>query len=197
MGALGFTQVIRTVNLPDGGTEQRPVTTPIIACGVCFVSLFFLENVFKQQVFTDVSYALSPAVIEELTREGVDTGPLAPVLGQEFDDVRSFRALLEVTVDPDEDTELKILEVARVSPILIRPSAFPALADTSMSDEQKKAVRALAGRSYQHDWQLNAALSEESEAWRTRPDSIANKLHNTELRNERREIYQIFQDVRR
>ena len=174
------------------GIESGWVTTPVIACGVCFMSLFFLENVFKQQVYVDVSYSLSSDVIAELADRGIDTRPLAPVVGKRFNDVRSMRAILEVTLDPAEDTELRVLRVARLRPILIRPSAFPALADTSLSDEQKKAVRALAGQNFLHDWQLDQALAKSSETWRTRPETIANKLHNNELRNQRREIYRIF-----
>ncbi len=46
-----------------GGIASGWVTTPIIAAIVCFISLFFLQNVFQQEVYKPANLAASPAGI--------------------------------------------------------------------------------------------------------------------------------------
>ena len=45
-----------------GGIASGWVTTPIIAAGVCFISLFFLQNVFQQQVYLPAPESLAAPV---------------------------------------------------------------------------------------------------------------------------------------
>jgi PiT family inorganic phosphate transporter len=40
------------------------VLTPVVAGVLCFVGLFFLQNVFQQQVYREVSYDLSPITLK-------------------------------------------------------------------------------------------------------------------------------------
>ena len=46
------------------------VSTPIIAALACFFMLFFMKNVFQQQVYHDVYYVLSSSVLERLETAG-------------------------------------------------------------------------------------------------------------------------------
>ncbi len=48
-----------------GGIASGWVTTPVIAAVVSFVSLFFLQNVFQQEVFKPAETAFPPLVIEK------------------------------------------------------------------------------------------------------------------------------------
>ncbi len=49
-----------------GGIASGWVTTPIIAAIVSFISLFFLQNVFQQEVYKPVNSELTPVAIEEI-----------------------------------------------------------------------------------------------------------------------------------
>ena len=67
------------------------VTTPAIACLVCFVSLFFLQNVFNQAVYRDTSYQVEPIVLVKLVGEGLPSNELKLLMGKTYDNVSAFR----------------------------------------------------------------------------------------------------------
>ncbi|QPN58580.1 inorganic phosphate transporter [Synechococcus sp. CBW1002] len=141
------------------------ITTPLIAALVGFILLFVVQNVFSQQVYQEVRYQLSAPVIEHLAARGVPTANLRlqskPVVGA----VTFRRALRQQTVLPPTD-EAAVLASAELTPIHIDSAAIRHLDHQRLSDEQIKAVRRLAGRSFRHRWQLRAALANESSAWK-------------------------------
>lgn len=49
------------------------VVTPLLAGVICFVGLFFLQNVFDQKVYRETPHALSGPGLERLEPAGVDT----------------------------------------------------------------------------------------------------------------------------
>ncbi|MCG8634196.1 MAG: inorganic phosphate transporter [Desulfobacterales bacterium] len=49
-----------------GGIASGWVTTPVIAAIVSFISLFFLQNVFQQEVYKPVNSELTPVAVEEI-----------------------------------------------------------------------------------------------------------------------------------
>ncbi|MCG8566558.1 MAG: inorganic phosphate transporter [Desulfobacterales bacterium] len=56
-----------------GGIASGWVTTPIIAAGVCFISLFFLQNVFQQTVYHPVNPRAAISI------EGAATAPQSQI----------------------------------------------------------------------------------------------------------------------
>jgi len=63
------------------------VITPIISCLLCFVGLYFLQNVFQQTVQRASNYQLSASVIEKFQKEGIETDGLQELHGNHFPDV--------------------------------------------------------------------------------------------------------------
>jgi PiT family inorganic phosphate transporter len=53
------------------------MATPAIAGVICFIGLFFLQNVFNQQVYRPAPNQLSQPGMEQLERDGVATRGLA------------------------------------------------------------------------------------------------------------------------
>ncbi len=170
------------------------VTTPVISALVCFVALFFLQNVFNQQVFRDVSYVLSPPVLERLDERGVPAANLNEIAGTQFDNVRDFRAALESAGDFDRQQTTALLAVAEISKVAIDPDRFPELSESSLSPSQISAIRALGGQTFVHRWQLEDALAAQSPDWQLRTATTANKLFNKDIEQKRLEIERLFAD---
>jgi PiT family inorganic phosphate transporter len=168
------------------------ITTPVVSCLVCFVALFFLQNVFNQQVYKDTSYVVSQPVIDEIARRGFETKKLVRLKDKRFDTVREFRDVLRREMTPGEREESAILEVAEIDTILINNSKLWLLDSTSLSDEQRAAMWKVVGRKFNHQWMLDDALAEVSDAWKSRPSTKKNKLYNRRLQQDRKAVYDIF-----
>ncbi len=168
------------------------IITPVVSCLVCFVALFFLQNVFNQKVYRESSYVLSEPVLDEIERRGVSTKKLATLKDQRFDSVREFRNVLELEMTIDERDESMILEVARIDTILINNSKLWLLDSKPLSDEQRAAMWNVVGRKFVHRWMVDRALAEASDSWKSRPATKKNKLFNRRLQQDRRIIYDVF-----
>jgi PiT family inorganic phosphate transporter len=168
------------------------ITTPLVSCLVCFVALFFLQNVFNQQVYKDSSYVLSQLVIDEIERRGVATKRLESLTDKHFESVREFRNILKLEMAPNEGDEATILDVARIDTILINNSKLWLLDSKPLSDEQRAAMWNIVGRKFLHRWIVDRALAEASDAWKSLPSTKKNKLFNRRLQQDRKIIYNVF-----
>ncbi len=168
------------------------ITTPLVSCLVCFVALFFLQNVFNQQVYKDSSYVLSQLAIDEIERRGVATKRLESLKDKRFESVREFRNILQLEMAPNEGDESTILDVARIDTILINNSKLWLLDSKPLSDEQRAAMWNVVGRKFVHRWTLDRALAEASDAWKPLPATKKNKLFNRRLQQDRQIIYDVF-----
>ena len=168
------------------------ITTPVVACLVCFVALFFLQNVFNQQVYKDASYELSQPVLDRLERQDVPIQRLTALKDKHFASVRTFRQALGEQVVLNEREESRILASARIDVILINNSKLWLLDNTSLSDEQRASMWKLVGEKYRYTWILDEALAKISPEWKSRPATTVNKVFNRELQAQRGIVYKIF-----
>jgi len=154
------------------------VSTPIIAAGVAFVSLFVVQNVFSQQVARPVRYEITAEVAGELAEHDLYQDGMDALLNQEYDNAAAYtRALSEVS-----EGHLAAAEIARYSQV------HPLLVDIEKlhqhwnqrwySPEQLLAVFRLHGRTFRYDWELDHALAELSPDWVRQPPTRENKLYN-------------------
>lgn len=158
------------------------VTTPVIAALVCFVSLFFLQNVFNQQVYREIGYSLSQTVMTRLNQQGIATAHLFDLKGEEFASAIRFRDALRQRVVIDKAQEAAALATAEVFRTVFTPAKVAALDPDGMTAAQADAVRALEGRSFRHRWQMADALAAQTPEWRLIEDTKVNKLHNKRVR---------------
>ncbi len=168
------------------------ITTPVISALVCFVALFFLQNVFAQQVFRDASYVLSPTVLERLESRGVPIYGFADLPDTRFDSVRDFRRALSDAADFDREQRTAILSTAQINEFDIDAARFADLDETRLSDLQKAAVRSLKDRRFMHRWELHDALAEQSTEWQLRPATKVNKQYNKSIEQNRGQVEAIF-----
>ena len=190
---IGLLKSIKGIQWPVlGRIASGWVTTPLISGLMCFVALFFLQNVFNQTVFRDSPYLISSSAVNRLTQEGVDQGALSQLRGIRYSGLAEFKQVLERTEALVSSEYESIIDTARVDSITIAYAKLDELKRTSLSTAQQRAVRRLAGRTFLHRWMLDEALAAESDSWRSRPATAVNKLFNRRLDDRRRELYWIF-----
>ncbi|WP_316979588.1 inorganic phosphate transporter [Shumkonia mesophila] len=168
------------------------VATPIIAALICFVSLFFLQNVFNQKVHTETGYSLSRTVIDHLAAQGIATTPLDDVVGEEFASAVRLRDALRARRAFTEGEQAAVLETARVFRISFAPLRLTAFRANGLSDGQAAAVAALEGRSFRHKWQVAEALAGLSPEWRIVEETKVTKLDNKRIRQRLDLVYRSF-----
>jgi PiT family inorganic phosphate transporter len=145
------------------------VCTPIIAAVLCFLLLFFLQHVFRQDVYKEVYYRISQPVLARLGFEGIPLDALQRL--RKLEDQRiakglGFRAALRQQVRLPEAQEKTVIARARIQRITINPGRMQKLDSGYLSKKQAAAVRKLVGRTFDHRWQLDEALVKVSMAWR-------------------------------
>jgi len=168
------------------------VLTPIIAGVICFVALFFLQNVFNQQVYKPQTFELSPAVISRIAADGVDTRPFADLAGRRFATARGLADVLAARADLSARELRRIADYAVVDRIEVDAKKLRTLEQATLSAEQIAAVRRLDGKSFRHRWMFAEALARESPSWRALPPSPVNHLANRALDEKRRLLYNLF-----
>ena len=157
------------------------MVTPIIAALVCFVTLFVLENVFKQHVHEEVHYALSPPVMAQLQEHGVPVANLAQDAGTDTVGGLAFRRLIRKGDTLDGAQEDLALDVAEVYPMHITSRGLVLLDRSRLTSDQASALDALSSQRYDHRWQLHGALIAQGDSWKKRPADKINAQYNAQL----------------
>jgi PiT family inorganic phosphate transporter len=168
------------------------ITTPVISAVMCFVALFFLQNVFNQQVYRQVHYELSPPVLEKLAQLDIATEKLDDLQGKEFDSSVKFLEALEQKASLTTEQEQKTLYYAEVEDFVIEPEKIDTLDADWLTPSQITALRELSGRTFRYKWRLAGALARRSDDWKLKPHSKLNKLYNSEIKKELDYIYRTF-----
>lgn len=88
------------------------IVTPIIAALIGFVALFFLQNVFDQEVYQPETYSLNPAIIKTLDEEGIHLDETR--FKTEYPNPLQFNRDLKRYGDFSEDERELIMEMTRI-----------------------------------------------------------------------------------
>lgn len=176
-----------------GSIASGWVTTPIIAAILCFIALFFLQNVFNQEVYKEVRYVLEEAVITHLEKEGVAMEKFSSLQDREVIGGVRFRDLLKEQMMLDGETEDRIITAAELFPLHVSEVALQNLDRDYLTAGQAAAVKRLTGRQFQHRWQLSDALSDQSTEWKRKEDNKLNKPFNQHLKEQLAYLYGLFE----
>jgi inorganic phosphate transporter, PiT family len=142
------------------------ITAPLAAGLLVFVLLFFVQNVFEQQVVRSTSYAVNRDVLEEVYGRGVDTTHLASLSGIRFPGSAKFRQNLERQKAWTEQDLFVIFSCAELDSLRVDSlNAAKNLDSAMISREQRRALYDLHGRVFAHRWQLDRTLEERDAAW--------------------------------
>jgi len=153
------------------------VTVPIIAGVLSLLLLFFMKNLFEQQVVADTRYHLSEKVLTHLRQDGLPVDDLRSLNGESFSHPRELRQALRRTGQFDEMQMLAIFDAARVD-TLGRDTVR--VDESRLTAAQYRALARLQGRRYLYRWQLGEALARLTPAWEP-------KQADTPLKQQRRQ----------
>ena len=176
-----------------GGIGLGWLATPIIAGVVCFIGLFFLQNVFNQEVYRPVSYEISEPVLERLEREGVAIGGLETLKGAAFVSAGRLSGRLKADIGLDAKARDTVLRFAERKELVVDADLLEGLDTGWYTPAQIAALRWVAGQRYHHKWMLGEALAAENAAWRFRPADLVNKVYNKELQKKLDTLYRRFE----
>ncbi len=168
------------------------VTTPIVAALICYVSLFFLQNVFDQKVYTEVRYTLSAPVLDHLTERGLPVEDMSDLQGRTL---RSASAFLEAIGERTYLTgyqQRQLLKFAEVANLHVSPDLLSTPEFDWLSEAQLAALNQLSGERYATKWALAEALADLSDEWQPRPGTIVNKSYNKDLQAKLDFLYRAF-----
>ncbi len=169
------------------------VTTPIISATVCFVALFFLQNVFNQQVYKEVHFELPPSVAAKMVKLGIPGTVLDQVQGREYDSAVEFRNALEKRMKLTAKQEAKALYYAEISEVFIYPEMLSDKSLDWLGRAEVESLRKLSRRTFKYKWQVAEALENESTVWKLKEDTKVNKIYNKTLKKKLSFIYRTFE----
>jgi PiT family inorganic phosphate transporter len=168
------------------------VSTPLIAAIICFFMLFFLQNVFDQQVYRKVYYRLSQPVLEHLQKSGVPTDKLLDLKDRKIAKGLAFRNEVRERVNLPGDQERLVISAAEIYEIQLDAAKIGKLDKEYLGDEKIRALEKLAGQSYLYKWQLHDALVAQTTAWKKKPATKLNKAFNKKLGAQLDYLYHTF-----
>ncbi|MCP5415918.1 MAG: inorganic phosphate transporter [Chromatiaceae bacterium] len=176
-----------------GNIASGWISTPIIASIVCFVMLFFLQNVFNQVVYHEVRYVISEPVLVYLEKAGAEVNQLKAIQGQVISGGTHFRdAIRGAQPDLTQELEQKIFDAAELYPMSLSKDKFVKIDKEFLSPEQIEQLHALSGRTFDHTWQLYDALSNKSKEWKKLEKNKLNKPFNKHLDEQLTYVYELF-----
>ena len=169
------------------------VITPLISCLLCFVGLYFLQNVFQQTVQRDSNYTLSASVIEKLQKEGIETEGLHELTGTVFQTSAEVVRAVKDKVSLSSKQGLKVVEYSLQKSLIVTAEKIADLETNGLSSAQLDALSKLAGQTYNYPWQLGDALAEISQEWIMLGGGLKDKLHDRDIKQKLAYLYRKFQ----
>ena len=176
-----------------GGISSGWVITPIIAAVVCFVSLFFLQNVFEQKTYLPIKYQITNEAFERIRDAGIGTENLEELLHQQYPNASRFNDDLSKIMGMNREERNFVFKSAEFIQIKITASGINAMptGPHGFNDKEKSDLKKLEGHTFYHKWLLNDALVEISSHWKKMDND---KTHNEEVRFKLSRIYEMFRN---
>lgn len=169
------------------------VTNPLLAGFICFMSLFFIQNVFDQKVFQPRTYIYSKNVMEKLDREGINIHRLSLINGKTFVNSKQLREELNKIRDLNMYAKADIAKYALYTPMQVDSKNLRMIKERNFfSDEIYLPLEQLESESFNHEWELIERLSEISKLWKFKPQKIKNDFYNSELSKRYQILFRLF-----
>jgi len=168
------------------------ITTPIISALVCFVALFFLQNVFNQQVYREINYSLMPAAMDRIVTLGLPAEDLKDIEGRTFRSASNFRDAVRERTYLTGFQESEVLYYAEISRTSIRPEILGEIDREWLGEERAEVLGSLVGQSFVYKWQLAERLSDKSDQWKLLKETTVNKTYNKQIKSKLDYIFRTF-----
>jgi len=169
------------------------VTTPIIAGVISFVALFFLQNVFDQQVYQKMTFSVTDEVAQHLQNNNISRTDLDAILNAEFHSSISLDAALKQAGNLDEKQRAQIIESSLQEKFQVDSLVLVTKVDAAwLGSERYAAVHQLTGKTFGYKWQFSEALVAIEPAWALKEKTKLNKVYNKSIQEKRIHLFKIF-----
>ena len=190
---IGMLQGGREIQWPRiYGIVRGWVITPVISCLICFVGLYFLQNVFQQEVQRESNYLLSTRVLEKFQKEGIETTGLNQLSDSTFSSSAELVSAVSSIVPLSSQQGLKVVEFSLQNSLLITQEKIASMDKKGLSSIQLDALNQLQGQTFNFPWQLGDSLAEISSEWEVRGGGLKNKLHDRKIKQKLTYLYRNF-----
>ena len=190
---IGMLQGGREIQWPRiYGIVRGWVITPVISCLFCFVGLYFLQNVFQQEVQRESNYLLSTRVLEKFQKEGIETTGLNQLSDSTFSSSAELVSAVSSIVPLSSQQGLKVVEFSLQNSLLITQEKIASMDKKGLSSIQLDALNQLQGQTFNFPWQLGDSLAEISSEWEVRGGGLKNKLHDRKIKQKLTYLYRNF-----
>jgi PiT family inorganic phosphate transporter len=172
-----------------GGISSSWVVTPVIAAILSFISLFFLQNVFEQEVYRAVKYSLTPEAVARIQKAQIPLKGLESSFGKEFANADQFQKVLskqKMLTDADRNFIMVSTEIEKLE---ITEHRIGTINNQLVTEKFISSLREMEGQVFNHKWQLENALAARSVYWRQKEND---KNYNSQLRKKIDYICKIF-----
>ena len=153
------------------------ITTPLIAGIITYVALFFLQNVFDQQVYRYTPFKIDKNVIEYAGTQGIKPQYLQKIQGKKYETAQKFLSVLEKTKLTPQERQ-KLLYLAEIDCFHITKDRIAKIKENMFSYEQIREIKILEGRKFQHKWEFYRALINRNSSWKDMQEWKFNRLYN-------------------
>ena len=190
---IGMLQGGREIQWPRiYGIVRGWAITPMISCLLCFVGLYFLQNVFQQEVQRESNYLLSTRVLEKFQKEGIETTGLNQLSDSTFSSSAELVRAVSSIVPLSSQQGLKVVEFSLQKSLLITQEKIASMDKKGLSSIQLDALNQLQGQAFNFPWQLGDSLAEISSEWEVRGGGLKNKLHDRKIKQKLAYLYRNF-----
>ncbi len=190
---IGMLQGGREIQWPRiYGIVRGWVITPVISCLFCFVGLYFLQNVFQQEVQRESNYLLSTRVLEKFQKEGIETTGLNQLSDSTFSSSAELVSAVSSIVPLSSQQGLKVVEFSLQKSLLITQEKIASIDKKGLSSIQLDALNQLQGQTFNFPWQLGDSLAEISSEWEVHGGGLKNKLHDRKIKQKLAYLYRKF-----
>ena len=190
---IGMLQGGREIQWPRiYGIVRGWAITPVISCLLCFVGLYFLQNVFQQEVQRESNYLLSTRVLEKFQKEGIETTGLNQLSDSTFSSSAELVRAVSSIVPLSSQQGLKVVEFSLQKSLLITQEKIASMDKKGLSSIQLDALNQLQGHTFNFPWQLGDSLAEISSEWEVRGGGLKNKLHDRKIKQKLAYLYRNF-----
>ena len=190
---IGMLQGGREIQWPRiYGIVRGWAITPVISCLLCFVGLYFFQNVFQQEVQRESNYLLSTRVLEKFQKEGIETTGLNQLSDSTFSSSAELVSAVSSIVPLSSQQGLKVVEYSLQKSLLITQEKIASMDKKGLSSIQLDALNQLQGQTFNFPWQLGDSLAEISSEWEVRGGGLKNKLHDRKIKQKLAYLYRNF-----
>jgi inorganic phosphate transporter, PiT family len=169
------------------------IATPVMAGLFTFVSLFFLQNVFKQDIAKKHQYVINQEVILHLGTMSIIDDGLVKLLDKKYDNLKEIKADLNKTTYLNKNQKRQVIENAEIYNIKIDSVGFNGIEkDKNYSLVQKQSLEKLINQNFVYKWQFYEALEALSPEWKVKDICKANKIYNGNLESRKGYLVKLF-----